>query len=133
MAYLLSLCSSHSSHRLGKRTFYFHFLYISLTSPHLKMGRLNNRREEIKTICLETCLVIKCFLFSFCYSHQMLIIFQVVVPNLRCQEQKKKNYPQPFPSHEEKPRAGRNHPYLLLPTWNPGTPPAASRFHGLWK
>lgn len=47
---------------------------------------------------------------SSCYSHQMLIIFQVVVPNLRSQEQKKENYPQPFPSHKETPRAGRSHP-----------------------
>lgn len=84
-------------------------------TPISKWEERTIKGKKIKIICLETWLVIKCFLFSFCYSHQMLIIFQVVVPNFRCQEQKKENHPWPFPSLEEKPGAGKNHSIHFLP------------------
>lgn len=83
------------------------FFSNSLTNPHLKMGRINNQRQKMKRICLKTRLVIKhIMLFSPRCSHQMLIIFQVIVPNLRSQQEEKENYPQPFSSQEEAPSPG---------------------------
>lgn len=63
----------------------------------------------------------------------MLIIFQVIVPNLRCQEEEKENYPWPIPSQKKKPRAGRSSPVHFFPHKNPGTSPAANQFNDVQK
>lgn len=62
----------------------------------------------------------------------MLIIFQVIVPNLSSQEEKKENYPTTLPFPRGKTWI-RKKPPVTVPPQNPGTPPTADRLTGLWK
>lgn len=88
---LLSLFSSYSSQRPRSRI--LHFLSISPTNPTSKWKeKTKGKNWDNVPGDMISHKVLSCF-FLFCYSHQMLIIFQVIVPNLRCQEEKKEPYP----------------------------------------
>lgn len=84
---------------------------ISLCLPdqlHLEMGR--TKGKKIKIICLETWLVVKCFLFSFLLFTSDVNYFSGCCAKSQMPRTEKGKLPMTFSFPRGKTRARRNHP-----------------------